>query len=177
MIRCPSGYRFRPVRLNHEPKEFAIIMQEHLNRVSHFRQESGRPSIFSTRGIKLALILIAGLTSIGAYCAGSGGSASSVAGKETAPVVIESDVFDAILRQIKRADSSGLDLEKAIKGAFNFLLPFPGGKGRSCSTCHDSRDGFSLLPATVEARWQRLQRARRVNPNDDDPLFRSIDAD
>ncbi|HEY6403087.1 MAG TPA: hypothetical protein VI479_16835, partial [Blastocatellia bacterium] len=29
----------------------------------------------------------------------------------------------------------------------------------------------------VEARWQRLLRARRINPNAVDPLFRSIDAD
>ena len=51
-----------------------------------------------------------------------------------------------------------------VAGAVNFFRPFPGGNGRSCSTCHDPRDGFSLSPATVEARWQRLQRARRFNP-------------
>ena len=39
------------------------------------------------------------------------------------------------------------------------------------------QDGFSLAPATVEARWQRLQRARRVDPDATDPLFRAIDAD
>src|SRR4030095_16881642 len=61
--------------------------------------------------------------------------------------------------------------------AVNFFLPFPGGNGRSCATCHDPGDGFSLSPATVEARWQRLQRARRLSPDADDPLFRSIDAD
>jgi cytochrome c peroxidase len=63
------------------------------------------------------------------------------------------------------------------KGAVNFFRPFPGGNGRSCATCHDPRDGFSLAPATVEARWQRLQRARRLDPKATDPLFRSIDAD
>jgi len=69
------------------------------------------------------------------------------------------------------------DKQKLIRGAVNFFLPFPGGNGRSCSTCHNPRDGFSLSPATVEARWQRLQRARRRNPHATDPLFRSIDAD
>ena len=59
----------------------------------------------------------------------------------------------------------------------NFFRPFPGGNGRSCATCHHPRDGFSLSPATVEARWQRLQRARRHNPGATDPLFRAIDAD
>ena len=69
------------------------------------------------------------------------------------------------------------DNEKLVSGAVNFFRPFPGGNGRSCATCHDPRDGFSLSPATVEARWQRLQRARRFNPDATDPLFRPIDAD
>jgi cytochrome c peroxidase len=66
---------------------------------------------------------------------------------------------------------------KLIRGAVNFFRPFPGGNGRSCATCHDPGDGFSLSPTTVEARWQRLQHRKRVDPDADDPLFRSIDAD
>jgi cytochrome c peroxidase len=62
-------------------------------------------------------------------------------------------------------------------GAMNFFRPFPEGNGRSCATCHNPADGFSLSPASVEARWQRLQRQRRLDPNADDPLFRSMDAD
>jgi len=69
------------------------------------------------------------------------------------------------------------DAEKIIDGAVNFFRPFPGGNGRSCATCHRPQDGFSLAPATVEARWQRLQRARRANPGASDPLFLAIDAD
>jgi cytochrome c peroxidase len=69
------------------------------------------------------------------------------------------------------------DNDKLIRGAVNFFRPFPGGNGRSCATCHRPQDGFSLSPATVEARWQRLQRAKRVNPDATDPLFRAIDAD
>ena len=69
------------------------------------------------------------------------------------------------------------DEQKLIRGARNFFRPFPGGNGRSCATCHRPRDGFSLSPATVEARWQRLQRARRSSPDATDPLFRAIDAD
>jgi cytochrome c peroxidase len=72
---------------------------------------------------------------------------------------------------------SRADKRKRIKGAINFFRPFPGGNGRACATCHDPRDGFSLSPATVEDRWQRLQRARRSNPDATDPLFRPIDAD
>ena len=73
----------------------------------------------------------------------------------------------------------GLEAEdRTIKtGAVNFFRPFPGGNGRACATCHNPRDGFSLSPTTVEARWQRLQRARRDNPDASDPLFRWIDAD
>lgn len=69
------------------------------------------------------------------------------------------------------------DMGKLVRGAVNFFRPFPGGNGRSCATCHDPRDGFSLSPETVEARWQRLQWAKRFNPEAADPLFRSIDAD
>jgi cytochrome c peroxidase len=85
----------------------------------------------------------------------------------------------SVLQEIDLPGSlhAGSDKEKVILGAINFFTPFPGGNGRSCATCHNPRDGFSLSPATVEARWQRLQRARRFNPCADDPLFRSIDAD
>jgi cytochrome c peroxidase len=71
----------------------------------------------------------------------------------------------------------GADRVKVWRGALRFFLPFPGGNGRSCATCHNPRDGWSLSPDTVEARWQALQRAREFNPCADDPLFRAIDAD
>ncbi len=69
--------------------------------------------------------------------------------------------------------------EKAmlVRGAVNFFRPYPKGNGRSCATCHNPQDGFSLSPATVEARWQRLELARRSDPDATDPLFRPIDAD
>jgi cytochrome c peroxidase len=91
-----------------------------------------------------------------------------------------------ILREIeaRRFGSAGgdeararKDKQKLLRGAKNFFRPFPGGNGRSCATCHNPREGFSLSPATVEARWQRLQRARRDNPDATDPLFLAIDAD
>jgi cytochrome c peroxidase len=69
------------------------------------------------------------------------------------------------------------DKRKAFRGAVNFFSPFPGGNGRACATCHNPRDGYSLSPAAVEARWRKLQTARRTDPSADDPLFRSIDAD
>jgi cytochrome c peroxidase len=69
------------------------------------------------------------------------------------------------------------DVRRVVRGAELFFRPFPGGNGRACATCHDPRDGFSLSPARVEARWQRLQAARRVDPAADDPLFRALDAD
>jgi cytochrome c peroxidase len=66
---------------------------------------------------------------------------------------------------------------RLVQGAIDFFRPLPGGNGRACATCHDPRDGFSLSPDRVEARWQRLQDARRHDPTATDPLFRSIDAD
>jgi cytochrome c peroxidase len=86
------------------------------------------------------------------------------------------DAADVALARVGESPSLG-DRLKVIRGAVNFFRPFPGGNGRSCATCHNPRDGFSLSPAMVEARWQRLQRARRRDPDVTDPLFRSIDAD
>jgi cytochrome c peroxidase len=86
------------------------------------------------------------------------------------------DAADVALARAGQPRSRG-DRMKVVRGALNFFRPFPGGNGRSCATCHNPRDGFSLAPATVEARWQRLQRARRHDPGVTDPLFRSIDAD
>src|SRR5262249_50801377 len=107
------------------------------------------------------------------------GSAKPVVEQENVILSDEVSQLNGILQEIEREDSGlkDTDKRKAIIGAVNFFLPFPGGNGRSCATCHNPQDGFSLSPATVEARWQRLQRARRINPNADDPLFRSIDAD
>jgi cytochrome c peroxidase len=137
------------------------------------------PLTLPVRAIKIVLALIAGVMGVGVYCAGFSGFAAPAAGQQD--VIFGADAYDldAIIGEIEREDSSllGVDKKKALKGALNFFRPFPGGNGRSCATCHNPRDGFSLSPATVEARWQRLQRMRRINPNADDPLFRSIDAD
>ena len=66
------------------------------------------------------------------------------------------------------------------RGFLAFLDPNPGGlggNGRSCADCHMPTDRFQLAPASVEARFQRLQRMRQENPAADDALFRPIDAD
>src|SRR5262245_40677447 len=133
----------------------------------------------SVRAIKLVLALIAGVMGGGVYCVGSGGATAPAPEQQENILGDEAGRLDAILLEIEREDSglAGIDKKKALKGAVNFFMPFPGGNGRSCATCHNPQDGFSLSPATVEARWRRLQRARRINPNADDPLFRSIDAD
>jgi cytochrome c peroxidase len=91
--------------------------------------------------------------------------------------VLQSVEAENLARAAAGRPRSGKDKATLVRGAVNFFRPFPGGNGRSCATCHNPRDGFSLSPATVEARWQRLQRARRFNPDAADPLFRAIDAD
>jgi cytochrome c peroxidase len=152
---------------------------------SKSRRAIYRLPVLSVRAIKSVLSLIVVVMGVGAYYTRPDSSAASategslVAEQQGEILGDEAIHLDGILRQIEREDSSllGIDKKKALKGAVNFFLPFPGGNGRSCATCHDPRDGFSLSPATVEARWQRLQRARQTNPNADDPLFRSIDAD
>jgi cytochrome c peroxidase len=143
------------------------------------RQAALPPLRLSVRSIKLVLVLIANVMSVGIYFAGFSGSAAPVAEREDATIGPEAANLGAILSEIVRAGFSSLDLNKenVMKGALNFFMPFPGGNGRSCATCHNPQDGFSLSPTTVEARWQRLQRARQKTPRADDPLFRSIDAD
>lgn len=140
---------------------------------------SCRPHAPSIRATKFMLSLIAGVIGVGVYCGSFSSSAAPAAELQDEIISADASSLDAMIREIEREDSShlGVDKMKALKGAFNFFMPFPGGNGRSCATCHNLRDGFSLSPATVEARWQRLQRMRRINPNADDPLFRSIDAD
>jgi len=148
-------------------------------RVSRSVPALDRLPALSARALKLVLVLTAGMTSIGAYCAGPESSAAPAAGCIPAALGSEAAGLDRILREIEAGNFGrlGTNRAKVLKGAVNFFLPFPGGNGRSCATCHDPRDGFSLSPATVEARWQRLERARKTNPCADDPLFRSVDAD
>jgi cytochrome c peroxidase len=83
----------------------------------------------------------------------------------------------AQLRRDRAMARPGSDPLKLWRGALGFFLPFPGGNGRACATCHDPREGFSISPASVEARWQALQKRRRHDPCADDPLFRPLDAD
>jgi cytochrome c peroxidase len=140
---------------------------------------SCRLPVPSIRATKFMLSLIAGVIGVGVYCGSFSSSAAPAAELQDEIISADASNFDAMIREIEREDSShlGVDKLKALKGALNFFMPFPGGNGRSCATCHNLQDGFSLSPATVEARWQRLQRMKRINPNADDPLFRSIDAD
>jgi cytochrome c peroxidase len=64
-------------------------------------------------------------------------------------------------------------------GALVFFDEFPEteGNGRACATCHVAADAFQLTPARVERQWQLLQAKKCDDPDADDPLFRSLDAD
>lgn len=93
--------------------------------------------------------------------------------------VSELEHLPAVMASIERGEFGATPAakNKARTGATNFFLPYPNGNGRSCATCHNPADGYSLSPDTVESRWQRLQAAREIDPDADDPLFRPIDAD
>lgn len=71
----------------------------------------------------------------------------------------------------------GFVFDGAFKDAIEFFKPHQSGNGRSCATCHRPEDHFGLTPETVEARYQALQARRQIDPQADDSLFRSIDAD
>jgi cytochrome c peroxidase len=66
---------------------------------------------------------------------------------------------------------------RGLLAFFDRKLPGLSANGRACADCHMADDSFQLSPASVEARFQQLQRRRRRNPTADDPLFRPIDAD
>lgn len=74
----------------------------------------------------------------------------------------------------------GEPCDAVVRGALRFVdrrLTGLNGNGRSCADCHMPTDHFQLSPANAEARFRFLQLRRRFDPNADDPLFRSIDAD
>jgi cytochrome c peroxidase len=93
--------------------------------------------------------------------------------------VSELEHLPEVIAAIERGEFGVTTAEKAnaIRGAVNFFTPYPEGNGRACATCHNPDDGYALSPKTVETRWQRLQLAKRVDANADDPLFRDLDAD
>ena len=77
-------------------------------------------------------------------------------------------------------DCGGEPCDAVVRGFrafFDRKLDGLGANGRACADCHMATDSFQLSPASVEARFQLLQRRRRWNPDADDPLFRPIDAD
>jgi cytochrome c peroxidase len=55
-----------------------------------------------------------------------------------------------------------------LTGEELFHLPFPGGNGRACATCHRPEDDFTLKPARV---------VQLLEEDPTDPLFNAIDAD
>jgi cytochrome c peroxidase len=90
---------------------------------------------------------------------------------------LELTELDAAVRRLALGVAvDAMDL-RALRGAVNFFTPLAGGNGRSCGTCHEPGQGFSLTPERAEARWQALERRRETDPDADDPLFRAIDAD
>jgi cytochrome c peroxidase len=66
---------------------------------------------------------------------------------------------------------------RGARAFFDRKLEGLGSNGRACADCHMAEDHFQLSPASVEARFQRLQDRRRRHPDADDPLFRPLDAD
>lgn len=68
------------------------------------------------------------------------------------------------------ADSSGVLRTYTVKGAIDFDNPFfqsLGTNGRSCATCHEPSDGWSITPAHVQQRFEESDGL--------EPLFRTND--
>jgi cytochrome c peroxidase len=78
------------------------------------------------------------------------------------------------------ASCRGEPCDAVIRGSFAFFdrnLHGLKGNGRSCADCHMPQEQFQMSPASVEARFKKLEWRRLWNPLADDPLFRPIDAD
>ena len=61
---------------------------------------------------------------------------------------------------------AGESCEAVLRGFFAFFDRAPhglDGNGRSCADCHMPSDQFQLSPAVAEARFQLLQKRRRIN--------------
>src|SRR5439155_10373860 len=68
------------------------------------------------------------------------------------------------------ADSTGIFRTYNISGAIDFGNPFfqsLGTNGRSCGSCHQPSDGWTIVPAHVQARFESSEC--------EDPVFRSND--
>ena len=130
-----------------------------------------------TRIPAIGFVVIVALVNTGALSQGSPAERQIQDGDAQLRTALLDIEAETVARARAGLPWSGAVVRKMIQGAVNFFRPFPGGNGRSCATCHNPADGFSLSPATVEARWRRLQRARLRNPEATDPLFRPIDAD
>jgi cytochrome c peroxidase len=77
-------------------------------------------------------------------------------------------------------DCGGEPCDAVARGLVAFFDRRPGGldaNGRACADCHMPVDEFQLSPASAEARFAFLQWRRQWDPQADDPLFRSVDAD
>lgn len=103
-------------------------------------------------------------------CGGSGDAAEAALDASTREAL-------AGLSSSRAGGGAGLHYSGSIRDAIEFFRPHAGGNGRSCATRHRPEDHFALTPATVEARWQALQRRKQFDADADDPLFRPIDAD
>jgi cytochrome c peroxidase len=56
---------------------------------------------------------------------------------------------EAVMRERAGHPWPRMVTRRVIQGAVNFFRPFPGGNGRSCATCHNPRDGFSLSSTDI----------------------------
>jgi cytochrome c peroxidase len=115
----------------------------------------------------------------------------NIAFKDPAMRIIASLVGAVVLSTAARANGvepqpappaicSGESCEAVFKGFFTFFdrnLHGLAGNGRACADCHMPSDRFQLSPASVERRFQALQKRRQYYPWADDPLFRAVDAD
>jgi hypothetical protein len=87
-----------------------------------------------------------------------------------APALVAQEIFGLNLRTLLFPDSSGQYATTTANQSFDPSNPFfqnLGTNGRSCGTCHQPSDGWSVTPARIKLRF--LLSAGR------DPLFRTND--
>lgn len=125
---------------------------------------------FSCKGYGLLVVLVLAAFLLSACGAGGGTNTPSPASAAAGSSGLESSNTNSdspVL--LTSANESGISGTWVMSGTIDSSHPFfkASGNGRSCATCHQPNDGWSITPAGVQARFAQTQGL--------DPLFKPHD--
>src|SRR5688572_18447534 len=114
--------------------------------MNHLRSDNHRSPLFPSRPSRTAARLLTVLAAFAAPSLSPPAHADPASecppGAAREPRSDGADQLRTVLAQLRRQGTGtrpGADPLKVWRGAIGFFLPFPGGNGRACATCHDPR--------------------------------------